>query len=114
MPVAIKAEFLGETGKTQVSYYFDPYKNKRYLVKLSDYYTTPISLSNSKLASLSTNQFIVCEGRKPNYPNSLEMENVYNRAVDTLYTIRQSLQIYFFDTDPHLLHQAGILVMEKV
>ena len=90
--IAIITSFLGETGKTEIKYYFNSANNKQYLVELVDYrYTTPIYDPESKIASISINKFVVCEGKEPNYPNSVDLAGEYNRAINALANIRKSL-----------------------
>jgi hypothetical protein len=87
----IKSTFFGGTGKTEINYFFDLENRTRYLVELKDYrYTVPIYVPGSKIASKSINKFVVCENLKPNYPNSSDLENIYNRAVITLEAISSS------------------------
>jgi hypothetical protein len=90
--IAITTSFLGETGKTEIKYYFHEVNNNQYLVELIDYrYTTPIYDPSSKTASISINKFVVCEGKEPNYPNSVDLAGEYNRAINALANIRKSL-----------------------
>ena len=87
----IKSVFLGETGKTEINYFFDPSERQRYLVEMTDHrYTAPIYVPDFKVASTSVNSFVVCESSKPKYPNSSDVESVYSRAISTLEAIRLS------------------------
>ena len=90
--IAITTSFLGEVGKTEIRYYFSAATSKQYLVELTDYhYTTPIYDPDSKTASININKFVVCEGKSPNYPNSVDLADEYNRAINALANIRKSL-----------------------
>lgn len=90
--VAITTSFLGETGKTEIKYYFNEANSHQYLVELIDYrYTTSIYDLSSKTASMTINKFVVCEGTEPNYPNSVDLSGEYNRAINALVNIRKSL-----------------------
>ena len=91
--VAIKASFFGEFAKTEINYFFENINQNLYLVEVTDYnYTSPVYIPDSKIASVSINRFIVCEGKKPNYPNSSDLNIVYNRAVEALKTIKKSIK----------------------
>ncbi|HDZ56527.1 MAG TPA: hypothetical protein ENI17_13370 [Pseudomonas xinjiangensis] len=91
---AIKTVFLAETGKAEIDYYFGPGgDNGQYLVELSDYrYTAPIYFPDSKIASISINQFVICEGVDPNYPGSQDLSREYERAVQVLSSVRKLLE----------------------
>ncbi|MGF1688449.1 hypothetical protein L4C36_17475 [Photobacterium japonica] len=82
----IKVNYFGETGESEISYY--P-KDGNYFVKLKEiYYTLPIYDNSSDIASMSEFNFIICDGKTPNYPNSSEIETKYNQATHTIKSIK--------------------------
>jgi len=91
--ISIAAHFYGETGDTEIRYYFKENRLNSYFVKLIDsYYTAPIYDTNSRVASKIINSFVVCNEHLPNYPNSDELNKVYSRAVNSLKKIVKNIQ----------------------
>ena len=88
---AIFSKYYGETGKTEINYFFanDIDGKRSYLVDVTDYnYVSPVQSNNKPtLASMITSKFFVCEGVKPDYPNSTDLTSVYTRSVDALTVI---------------------------
>lgn len=92
----VKVSIFGEMGKTKISYYFNPLKNKEYLSEVSDYrYTAPITHKNSRVRSISTERFLVC-GDDTLSASQTEgngrADKAYSLAVETLNDVLEALQ----------------------
>jgi len=81
----IRSRFFGETGQSEINYFFAPSGPERYLVELTEHhYSRPLSQKGAKTASITTARFVVCPGQTPSYPDAPDLRKAHDRAVVTL------------------------------
>ncbi len=87
----IKAELFGESGKLEITYYFDS-KKDQYLVRyIKINYSGFIYEKGMYIASTSDSKFVVCGDTKPNYPNADTFGEKYRNAISILNKIQKNV-----------------------
>lgn len=86
---AIKSIYYGETGKTELEYYF--YSLSTYTSKLTDYYySVPIYIDHSEIVAIKQSNFTVCRGELVRGIGDDAIVNDFNRANNALKKAREN------------------------
>jgi hypothetical protein len=86
-PSVIAVTFFGETGRVDISFYLD--KNRAYVRHKTSNYAGRLR-PDVPVASTATYEFVICDGRRPVYPNSRDI-TVCDQAVHILSLVRSRL-----------------------
>lgn len=88
--VSIKVSLYGETGRTDIAYYRDRGEREAYFVVFKTVrYTEPISVTGTKIASVSVDRFILCGDEDLNYSGAHNVARAYQVSVDILQLIER-------------------------